>query len=42
MRTTKHHGDPFDRLIISAAIAEDMTLITIDENIYKYDVNCLW
>jgi len=38
----KHHGDPFDRLIISTAITEDMTLITIDENIYKYDVNCLW
>ena len=37
-----HHKDPFDRLIIATAITENMTLITIDENIYRYDVNYLW
>ena len=36
------HKDPFDRLIISTAIAEDITIITIDENIQKYDVSWIW
>jgi len=36
------HKDPFDRLLISTAIAEKMTLITIDENIQKYDVLWAW
>jgi len=36
------HKDPFDRLIISTALAEKMTLITIDENIQKYDVSWIW
>ncbi|MDR2543571.1 MAG: type II toxin-antitoxin system VapC family toxin [Treponema sp.] len=37
-----YHKDPFDRLLVATAIAENMTLITIDENIHKYDVNYLW
>ena len=37
-----HHKDPFDRFIVTTAIIEDMTLITIDENIHKYNVRCLW
>lgn len=36
------HKDPFDRLIIATAIVEEMTLITIDENIQKYDVPWIW
>ena len=36
------HRDPFDRMIISSAIAEDLTIITIDENIQKYDVTWIW
>jgi len=36
------HRDPFDRLIISTAISENMTIITIDENIHKYDISSLW
>ena len=36
------HKDPFDRLIISTAIAEGITIITIDENIKKYAVSCIW
>jgi len=36
------HRDPFDRLIISTALAEDLTIITIDENIQKYDVSWIW
>ena len=36
------HIDPFDRVLISQAIAEDMTLITNDPNIAKYPVKVLW
>jgi PIN domain nuclease of toxin-antitoxin system len=36
------HRDPFDRLIISTAIAEGLTILTHDKNIHKYNVNCLW
>jgi len=36
------HKDPFDRLLISTAIVEKITLITIDENIQKYDVSWVW
>ena len=37
-----HHRDPFDRLLIATAIAEDMTFLSIDENVSKYDVKWLW
>ena len=37
-----HHKDPFDRLIISTAIAEELTLVTADENIQKYDIPWIW
>ena len=37
-----HHKDPFDRLLVATAIIEDMTLITRDENIHKYDLPVLW
>ena len=37
-----YHKDPFDRLIIATAIIEDMTLITADTNINRYNVPCLW
>jgi len=36
------HRDPFDRLLIASAIAEKMTLITVDENIQKYEVSQIW
>ena len=37
----KLQGDPFDRLLICQANAEKMKLITLDENIRKYDVPVL-
>ena len=37
-----HHKDPFDRLLVATVMAENMILITIDENIHNYDVTCLW
>ncbi|HMS40118.1 MAG TPA: type II toxin-antitoxin system VapC family toxin [Pyrinomonadaceae bacterium] len=37
-----HHKDPFDRLPISQAIVENMTLVTADPEFAKYQVNLLW
>jgi PIN domain nuclease of toxin-antitoxin system len=37
-----HHGDPFDRLIISQAIAEKFVLITRDKELKKYKVKQQW
>jgi PIN domain nuclease of toxin-antitoxin system len=37
-----HHRDPFDRLIVATAFAENMTLITADENIMRYNVPLAW
>lgn len=37
-----HHKDPFDRLIAAIAIDNDMTVITLDENVSKYPVHTLW
>lgn len=37
-----HHGAPFDRLIISQAIAENLILITRDKGFKKYKVEQQW
>ena len=37
-----YHRDPFDRLIIAAAKAENMIILTADENIQKYNISYLW
>lgn len=36
------HGDPFDRLIISQAIAENLIIIIKDGTIPLYNVKVLW
>ena len=36
------HRDPFDRLIISTALSESLTIITADANIQKYNVPWTW
>ena len=36
------HNDPFDRIIIATAINYQLTLISADENVHKYDVTCVW
>ena len=36
------HRDPFDGIIIATAMLGKMTIITADETIKKYDVNCVW
>jgi PIN domain nuclease of toxin-antitoxin system len=36
------HKDPFDRLLIAQALVEDLTLVTSDELIKRYEVETLW
>ena len=36
------HGDPFDRLIISQAISENLVIITKDGTMPMYNVKVLW
>jgi PIN domain nuclease of toxin-antitoxin system len=36
------HGDPFDRLIISQALVENLAIVTRDSIIPKYDVRIVW
>lgn len=36
------HGDPFDRLIISQAVTEGLTIVTKDAKIPMYKVETLW
>lgn len=36
------HGDPFDRLIVSTAMEEGVSIVTHDENIAKYNVPLVW
>ncbi len=35
------HGDPFDRLLVSQAIVEDMTIISDDPVFKRYEVNTM-
>ncbi|HEU0248833.1 MAG TPA: type II toxin-antitoxin system VapC family toxin [Gaiellaceae bacterium] len=32
------HGDPFDRMLVAQAVAEDLVLVTRDRTIARYDV----
>jgi len=36
------HVDPFDRVLIAQAIAENMTMVTNDPNFAKYAVKIFW
>jgi PIN domain nuclease of toxin-antitoxin system len=37
-----YHSDPFDRLIVSQAISEELALITRDKGLKKYKVKQQW
>lgn len=37
-----HHRDPFDRLIIAQAVAEDFTLVTQDTSFKNYQVKTIF
>lgn len=36
------HRDPFDRILVTQAKAERMTLVTADSALYAYGIRCLW
>ena len=37
-----HHRDPFDRLLVSQSLAENLVLVTADPLMSKYGVSVLW
>jgi PIN domain nuclease of toxin-antitoxin system len=37
-----HHRDPFDRMLVSQARAEDAALVSGDEALRPYDVTLIW
>jgi PIN domain nuclease of toxin-antitoxin system len=37
-RLPRHHGDPFDRLLIAQAQVENLTILTADKQFALYDV----
>ncbi len=37
-----HHQDPFNRLLISQAMVENMTLVSLGRRFPLYPVNLLW
>ncbi len=36
------HRDPFDRMLISQAQSEALSIVTMDEAIMRYDVKSVW
>jgi len=38
----RHHGDPFDRLIVAQAIVEQVSIISADANLDAYGVIRIW
>lgn len=36
-----HHSDPFDRMMIAQARAENLTLVSVDDRFPQYDVELL-
>jgi PIN domain nuclease of toxin-antitoxin system len=38
----RHHGDPFDRMIVAQGQVEDMPIVTADPLIGLYDVETIW
>jgi PIN domain nuclease of toxin-antitoxin system len=36
------HGDPFDRLLVAQALAEDLSLVTGDSRMAAYGVRVTW
>jgi len=36
-----HHRDPFDRMLVAQALTEDLTLISRDESVRRYDARVL-
>ncbi|MBQ36525.1 MAG: PIN domain nuclease [Gemmatimonadaceae bacterium] len=37
-----HHRDPFDRLLVTQALKEGMSIITADRKLAEYEPACVW
>lgn len=37
-----HHRDPFDRLLVAQARAEDLPIISVDAVLDEYDIQRIW
>jgi len=37
-----HHRDPFDRMLVVQAMAENMALLTSDQRLGAYAATCIW
>ena len=37
-----HHKDPFDRMIVAQALEQNLTIVTSDSDIPKYDAPVIW
>jgi PIN domain nuclease of toxin-antitoxin system len=42
MRLPRLHGDPFDRMLISQAIAHSLAIVTPDPLIAQYPIRVIW
>lgn len=38
----RHHADPFDRLIVSQAMVENLGILTPDQAVASYPVHVIW
>jgi PIN domain nuclease of toxin-antitoxin system len=38
----RHHGDPFDRMLVAQALVEDVAVVTGDAWIGSYGVQVIW
>lgn len=41
-RLPRHHGDPFDRLLVAQALAERVPLLSLDRRLPAYGVEVIW
>ena len=41
-RLPRHHGDPFDRMLVAQAQLESLTILSNDRKLSHYDVDILW
>ena len=37
-----HHRDPFDRMLVAQAMADDMQLLSRDTRLSSYEINRIW
>lgn len=41
-RLPRHHGDPFDRMLIAQAMRRELTIVTGDDAFRRYEVRTMW